>query len=157
TAGEPAAVPASITVQPPAIELRHHRHPQSLQVLASSADGFALDLRGDAKFTSADAKVATVDANGWVRPIANRQTQVTVAVAGQTRVVPVKVELPPNEQPHSFRHEVMPVLSRAGCNQGACHGYSLGKNGFKLSLRGADPVPDFTAIVKDSLGRRLNF
>ena len=29
----------------------------------------------------------------------------------------------------------MPVFSKAGCNAGACHGYSLGKNGFKLSLR----------------------
>ena len=38
-----------------------------------------------------------------------------------------------------------------------CHGYSLGKNGFKLSLRGADPAPDYFAITKDSAGRRLNF
>jgi hypothetical protein len=51
----------------------------------------------------------------------------------------------------------MPVLSRAGCNAGACHGYSLGKNGFKLSLRGEGPEQDFFAIVKDSAGRRLNF
>ena len=41
----------------------------------------------------------------------------------------------------SFRHDVMPVLSRAGCNQGACHGNLNGKGGFKLSLRGEDPRP----------------
>ena len=56
----------------------------------------------------------------------------------------------------SFRHEVMPVLSKAGCNSGGCHGYSLGKNGFKLSLRGADPTPDYFFITKDSMSRRLN-
>ena len=67
------------------------------------------------------------------------------------------MQLPAAEPPYSFRHEVMPVLSRAGCNAGACHGYSLGKNGFKLSLRGADPEPDYLAIAKDSLGRRVNF
>ncbi len=56
--------------------------------------------------------------------------------------------MPPTEPPTSFRHEVMPVLSRAGCNAGACHGYSLGKNGFKLSLRGSDPELDFPAITQ---------
>src|SRR5207249_317349 len=76
---------------------------------------------------------------------------------GQTKTVAVKVQLPAAEPPTSFRHEVMPVLSRAGCNMGACHGYSLGKNGFKLSLRGADPEPDYYAIAKDAGGRRLNF
>jgi hypothetical protein len=156
-ADEPAVVPASVSVQPTAIELRHHRQPQSLQVLGTTVDGFSLDLRPQAKFTSADPKIAAVDDKGWVRPVGNGQTQVTVTVAGQTRTVPVKVQLPPVEPPYSFRNEVMPVLSRAGCNMGACHGYSLGKNGFKLSLRGADPEPDYTAIVKDSLGRRLNF
>src|SRR5205823_5769978 len=121
-----------------------------------SKDGYSLDLRGAAKFTSADPKIASVDKKGWVHPVANGQTQVTVAVAGQMKTVKVSVKLPPVEPPFSFRHEVMPVLSKGGCNSGGCHGYSLGKNGFKLSLRGADPDLDYVAITKDSLGRRLN-
>jgi hypothetical protein len=125
-------------------------------VLGATADGYSLDLRPQAKFTTADPRIATVDAHGWVRPVASGQTQITITVAGQTRTVPVKVQLPPAEPRYSFRHEVMPVLSRAGCNMGACHGYSLGKNGFKLSLRGADPVPDYEAITRHSAGRRLN-
>ncbi len=80
----------------------------------------------------------------------------TVAVAGQTLTVAVKVQLAANEPPTSFRHEVMPILTRAGCNAGACHGYSLGKNGFKLSLRGSDPSWTISVIVKESLGRRIN-
>jgi hypothetical protein len=149
-------LPAFIAVQPAAIELRHHRQPHALQVLGTSADGYSLDLRGQAKFTSADPKIAAVDEHGWVRPITNGQTQVTVTVGTQTKTVAVKVQLPPSEPPLSFRHEVMPVLSRAGCNSGGCHGYSLGKNGFKLSLRGADPDPDYFAITKDSMSRRVN-
>ena len=43
----------------------------------------------------------------------------------------------------SFRHEVMAVLSRAGCNMGTCHGNANGKGGFKLSLRGQNPAADF--------------
>ena len=40
----------------------------------------------------------------------------------------------------SFRNDVVPLLSRAGCNMGACHGNSGGKGGFRLSLRGDDPA-----------------
>jgi hypothetical protein len=149
-------VPASVTVHPVSIDLRHQRQPFALQVLGVSKDGYSLDLRPQAKFTSADPKIASVDAKGWVRPVANGQTQVAVAVAGQTKTVKVTAQLPAVEPPYSFRHEVMPVLSKAGCNSGGCHGYSLGKNGFKLSLRGADPDLDFVAITKDTLGRRLN-
>lgn len=56
----------------------------------------------------------------------------------------------------SFRHEVMAVLSRAGCNMGACHGNQNGKNGFKLSLRGEDPAFDLLALTRDTQARRVN-
>ena len=58
--------------------------------------------------------------------------------------------------PVSFRNEVMAVLSRSGCNQGACHGNQNGKNGFKLSLRGEDPAFDLNVLTRDALGRRLD-
>src|SRR4026207_422696 len=56
----------------------------------------------------------------------------------------------------SFRNDVMAVLSKAGCNQGTCHGNANGKNGFKLSLRGEDPAQDSTALTHDAFGRRVN-
>jgi hypothetical protein len=55
-----------------------------------------------------------------------------------------------------FRRDVAPILSRAGCNQGACHGNQNGKGGFKLSLRGEDPDLDFAALTRDGLGRRTD-
>jgi hypothetical protein len=58
--------------------------------------------------------------------------------------------------PVSFRNEVMAVLSRAGCNSGACHGNQSGKGGFKLSLRGDDPAFDFASLTRDTLGRRID-
>jgi hypothetical protein len=60
------------------------------------------------------------------------------------------------DEPVSFRNEVMAVLSRAGCNQGTCHGNLNGKGGFKLSLRGFDPELDFASITRDALGRRVD-
>ena len=56
----------------------------------------------------------------------------------------------------SFRHEVEPILTRAGCNAGACHGTPSGKNGFRLSLRGYDPVLDIMTLTREVHARRLD-
>lgn len=56
----------------------------------------------------------------------------------------------------SFRRDVMAVLSRAGCNLGACHGNLNGKGGLKLSLRGEDPATDFKTLFRQLDGRRVN-
>src|SRR5262245_39498581 len=56
----------------------------------------------------------------------------------------------------SFRHDVMAVLSKAGCNSGTCHGNKNGKGGFKLSLRGQDPHLDYLTLTRDLLARRAN-
>jgi hypothetical protein len=56
----------------------------------------------------------------------------------------------------SFRNEIIPVLTKLGCNQGACHGAQHGKGGFKLSLLGFEPEPDYNAIVKGAGARRAS-
>ena len=56
----------------------------------------------------------------------------------------------------SFEREVMAVLSRAGCNAGACHGNLNGKGGLRLSLRGEDPAGDLATLTRDMLGRRVD-
>ena len=55
-----------------------------------------------------------------------------------------------------FVRDVAPVLSRLGCNQGTCHGSAQGKNGFKLSLRGYDPLFDVRALTDDHAARHIN-
>jgi hypothetical protein len=57
----------------------------------------------------------------------------------------------------SFRHHVLPVLSKAGCNGGGCHGALAGKGGFRLSLHGYDPVSDHYNITRDAGGRRTEY
>jgi hypothetical protein len=56
----------------------------------------------------------------------------------------------------SFRNEIMAVLSKAGCNAGACHGNQNGKAGFKLSLRGEDAEFDLGALTRDMFARRVD-
>ncbi|MGH9786866.1 MAG: DUF1549 domain-containing protein, partial [Terriglobia bacterium] len=60
------------------------------------------------------------------------------------------------EPASSFRNDVIPALTKLGCNSGACHGSQYGKGGFKLSLLGFDVEADYAAIVKDIRGRRIN-
>lgn len=63
---------------------------------------------------------------------------------------------PAAADPPSFLNEVVPVLTRAGCNQGACHGKAVGQNGFRLSLRGYAPDQDHAAITHEFGGRRID-
>src|SRR3989442_10346677 len=56
----------------------------------------------------------------------------------------------------SFRNDVLAVLSKAGCNAGACHGNKNGKGAFKLSLRGQDPGEDYDALTRDLFARRVD-
>jgi hypothetical protein len=58
--------------------------------------------------------------------------------------------------PVHFATDVVPILTRAGCDQGACHGAAAGQNGFRLSLRGGDAAFDWEQMVKDSGGKRLD-
>ena len=58
--------------------------------------------------------------------------------------------------PPSFVNDVEPILTRFGCNQGACHGKGAGQNGFRLSLRGYAPELDHGWIVKEQEGRRVS-
>ncbi len=61
-----------------------------------------------------------------------------------------------HERAPSFRHDVMAVLSKAGCNLGTCHGNANGKGGLKLSLRGQDPAQDFETLSRQEGARRAN-
>src|SRR5215207_4793838 len=55
-----------------------------------------------------------------------------------------------------FVRDVMPVLTKAGCNGGACHGSFQGRGGFALSLLGFDPFADYDALARAGRGRRLH-
>ena len=54
-----------------------------------------------------------------------------------------------------FANDVVPILSRYGCNTSGCHGKAEGQNGFKLSVFGFDPAADYAAVTQESRGRRV--
>ncbi len=150
------AIAGNLTISPASLTLTRLHEPHSLIVMGRTAGGHDVDLSLTTKWTSSNEAVARVDSQGWVSAVTNGQVTLTGNAAGKSVQVSVSVKLPPAVLPLSFRHDVMPVLSKGGCNAGACHGYSLGKNGFKLSLRGSDPALDFPAVTEDFFERRIN-
>jgi len=93
---------------------------------------------------------------GQLRPLADGKGTFAVAVGGQSVTLPVRVTGFAANAPISFTTDVQPVLSKLGCNAGTCHGAAAGKSGFKLSLRGYDPIHDHRALTDDLEGRRFN-
>ncbi len=60
------------------------------------------------------------------------------------------------ERPVSFVNDIVPVLTKAGCNVGVCHAKAGGgQKGFQLSLLGFEPLEDHEHLLKEGRGRRL--
>lgn len=155
-AAEPASLPAIVELQayPPKLELNGVRDSRRILVSGKTATGQSVDLTATAKIVADGAAIA-VEADGYVFPKAAGEAKLVVTAGGKQIDVPVVVkDVAP--APVSFVREVMPIMSKVGCNAGTCHGSQDGKAGFKLSLRGYDPVVDYNALVDDLSGRRFN-
>lgn len=126
-----------------------------LLVTARLDGGEAVDVTRIAK-VDAPAALVSVSAAGLVRPTGDGSGDITVSLAGRSAKIPVTVSGTKSDPPVSFVRDVQPVLSKLGCNAGTCHGAQAGKNGFKLSLRGYDPLYDYRALTDDLEGRRFN-
>ena len=151
-AAEP--VPARLRVEPGAVELTGARDRQGLVVQAEFADGSTRDVTAAAEMTF-DRPVATIT-NGFVAPAADGTATLRVRYAGHTTTLPVTVRKATEAEPLRFRNDVLPVLTRAGCNTGKCHGAASGKDGFRLSLFGYDPAGDHFRLTHELSGRRVN-
>ena len=55
----------------------------------------------------------------------------------------------------NFENDIVPILSKFGCNTSGCHGKAEGQNGFKLSVFGFDPAADYVALTQEGRGRRV--
>jgi hypothetical protein len=128
---------------------------QMLLVTGRLPDGRLTDLSLQAKYSVSDPKIARVSPAGVVTPVNDGQVKVVAAFAGQRAVGTAEIRNAHVARPVSFQNQVVPLLTKAGCNAGGCHGKSTGQNGFRLSLLGYDPGFDYDAIVKEGRGRRV--
>ncbi len=144
-----------LTAYPPRVTLDSGLDAHRLVVVSSDDQGITVDVSAAAEVTFADSGVAAWR-DGRLTPIGDGETTATVRHGGHEAVVQVTVRGAEVEPPVSYRNDVIPVLTRAGCNGGACHGAAAGKNGFGLTLFGYDPAKDLRALSRDYRGRRLD-
>ena len=99
---------------------------------------------------------ATISKTGIVRGSENGTTKIQFSIDGQSAAIEVSVSGLEQDTSLSWTKDVNPVIAKLGCNAGSCHGSKDGKNGFKLSLRGYDPMYDVRAFTDDIASRRVN-
>src|SRR5262249_40533524 len=151
----PGARLARIEAQLASVSLGHPYEYAQLVLTGVLETGDRLDVTRMVTF-DAPAQVAKLSATARVRPVADGDGEIKATLAGKSVNIPVKVAHLKDKHEVSFVRDVMPTLSRMGCNAGTCHGSAEGKNGFKLSLRGYDPQLDHRALTDDLEARRFN-
>jgi WD40 repeat protein/mono/diheme cytochrome c family protein len=161
----PVAGPvAAVTIEPPAVVLSGPFAATQLVVTGKLADGRTVDLTRSVRFEPTDqadpSKLVSFGPGGLLRPRGDGAATVKIVYGSGPQMVaatlPIKVE-GTQSLPHvDFIRDANPVLTRLGCNQGTCHGAAKGKNGFKLSLRGYDPIFDVRGFTDDHGSRRVN-
>jgi hypothetical protein len=160
------ATVVALEVEPAEIVLDSPFAATQLLVAGRLTDGRKVDLTRAVSFAneaaaSVDAmRLVSIGPGGLIRPLADGIGRLRVTY-GEGRgavaaTVAVRVQGAAGVPHVDFVRDVNPVLAKMGCNQGACHGAAKGKNGFKLSLRGYDPVFDLRALTDDHGSRRVN-
>ena len=114
------------------------------------------DVTGQATFASSAVAIVAVHERGYLVPLADGEATITATHGGASATAKVMVSGFSQPRAVDFQGEVVPLLSRYGCNAGGCHGKASGQNGFKLSLFGFDAAFDYEAITRRGRGRRIS-
>jgi len=158
-AAAPCAFAGELRVLPPELVVSQD-YPARFVVLETSGD-HATDVThaSDLKLSIEGIDTLRV-ATGAVLQLSGEAAdgttgKLTVRRQDQVLEVPIRIAIGQHLSP-IFPREVAAVLGKTGCNLGTCHGNLHGKAGFRLSLRGDDPMLDYAAIVRGQGGRRLD-
>jgi Protein of unknown function (DUF1549)/Protein of unknown function (DUF1553) len=144
-----------IQIYPSQVFLGGQRSTQQLVVEGYFADGFAEDLTSQVSLFSDSPAIVRVEGR-VAHPMASGTTSITARVGALSASASVTARNIEETPEWSFRNHVIPVLTKSGCNSGACHGASAGKNGFKLTLRGYDPELDYQVLTREAVSRRIS-
>ncbi|MDA0834899.1 MAG: DUF1549 domain-containing protein [Planctomycetota bacterium] len=151
-----AATDAALKVSPPTIEFDRPECSEQMLVMQSGSESREFDVTRRVTYTVQPEGIVSVSPDGIVQPLAEGTAQLTVQHEQQSVTIPVSVSGLSTPVPVSFSQDIMPVLTKYGCNSGRCHAKAEGQKGFKLSVFGYDAVSDYDAVTKDSRSRRIN-
>ncbi len=146
---------ARLVAYPERVVLNTARETQDLVVQLQLPDGSSQDVSARAKLELTDPKIARLT-DGILEPLSDGKAELKVTFDKLTCSIPLEVAQPTAPAALRFRNDILPILTRAGCNTGKCHGSASGKDGFRLSLFGYDPAGDHYRLTREQSGRRIN-
>ena len=129
---------------------------QQLVVNQLLKTGRTSDLTREVRYVSTDSSIVIVNSNGMITPINEGQGAIKVSHGQWSQTIPVLVKGIATPVPVSFLGDIQPILTKAACNSGGCHGKAEGQNGFKLSVFAFDDSFDHDSITRHARGRRIN-
>jgi hypothetical protein len=144
-----------IEVSSKPIQLTGPRACYTLLVTEILGNGESIDRTSEASFSSDNPTIAKVDARGRIEAVGDGNTRIVVRLKQETKVAEVIVKGTKEPINWHFENDILPILTRHGCNSSGCHGKAEGQNGFKLSIFGSDAVADHAALTREDRGRRL--
>lgn len=145
----------SLAVEPAEAEVRAPYDVVQFLVTATLADGSTRDVTRMAE-VSVSGDNLELSPRGLARVFGDGRAEVTFALGDKQASAVVNVSGTAEKVTPNFVADVAPVITKLGCNAGTCHGANKGKAGFKLSLRGNDPLFDVRALTDDLGSRRVN-
>ena len=149
-----------LIVVPGKVQLDSGRDFQRILVMTRDASGTTIDCTEHAELSLSKDAVASISRDNGksvLHAVHDGQVQLVATFKGLTASARVAVTGATTHPQISFRNEIIPALTRTGCNAGSCHGAAAGKNGFPLSLFGYDPKSDHRMLTRELRGRRINF
>jgi hypothetical protein len=153
----PDIKPVQLIVHPAGFTLDGANDLHGLLVTAVTADGSRYDVTARAQFRSRQPQVITVSSNGLCQAVADGQGEIEVKFGDKTGKILVKALHASEHAAPSYRQDILPILTRTGCNSGGCHGKMAGQNGFRLSLRGFAPEWDYDWLTSEVHSRRIDY
>ncbi len=145
----------ALTIFPTDIQLKTAQDFQNVIAVARRGDGVTLDVTEQVAWVLENPQTVKIEGSR-LAPLADGTTKLRATWRQLSAQATVAVTEASVSREVSFHLDVMPVLTRAGCNTGSCHGAARGKDGFRLSLFGFDPVGDYQRITREIGIRRIN-
>lgn len=145
----------AIQLLPSNIELAHVGDQHSFRVVAQLSDGSTSDVTSQAKINLKQGNAIKL-VEGSVVASQSGLAEITAQWNDLSASSSIRVFEDGTERSIRFRNDILPVLTRSGCNAGKCHGSASGKDGFRLSLYGFDPEGDYFRLTREMSGRRID-
>jgi hypothetical protein len=129
----------ALTIYPPEVQLATATDFQNVIAVARRSDGVTLDVTDQVAWTVENPELVRFE-NFRLFPSSDGQTKLLATWQDLAAEASIGVSAATTPRDISFHLDIMPVLTRSGCNTGSCHGAARGKDGFRLSLFGYDPL-----------------